>query len=387
MSTRINRLSAARLTPVGRGAVATIRVCGPFELLASAGANLPVANSLNSLFHAANGLTLLEQPLKKISFGTWGLEQGEELVVCRLARDVLEIHCHGGQAAVLRVLDDLKQAGCEIVEWPGQQSEGEDDLSVEFHQVLSQTSTWRTTQLVLAQTNGLLRTAFEQLRQSSGTDDGLINELLRWSDFGIHLTKPWLIVLTGRPNVGKSSLINALLGYQRAIVFDQPGTTRDVVTAETAFDGWPVVLADTAGIRESDEQLEVAGIRMAHERIRQADLRIVLVDQNQQPMADDHRLISEWPDAIVVAHKSDLTDYWNNDLPKGAIRVSSVTGSGIDQLQREIVKQLIPEIPPANAVIPLTARQVDVLTRIRSAETLQQRRDMVDRLFVTERDR
>ena len=78
-----------------------------------------------------------------------------------------------------------------------------------------------------------------------------IREWLAWEDFGLHLTRPWNVVLAGRPNVGKSSLINALLGYTRSIVFDQPGTTRDVVTAATAIDGWPIELSDTAGLRES----------------------------------------------------------------------------------------------------------------------------------------
>ena len=70
-------------------------------------------------------------------------------------------------------------------------------------------------------------------------------------------------MLAGRPNVGKSSLTNALLGYTRSIVFDQPGTTRDVVTATTAIDGWPIEFSDTAGLREGSEPLEAAGIERA----------------------------------------------------------------------------------------------------------------------------
>lgn len=384
MSNSTRALTAARLTPAGRGAVATIRVCGNLAMANAKRSSDTVSAtdvSLDSLFVAANGMSLLEQPLRRISFGKWGLNQPEELVVCRQEPEVLEIHCHGGLAAVQRVLNDLQLAGCAIVDWRDQRSTTEDDLSVVFSEVLSQTSTWRTTQLVLAQTNGLLREAFERLRSSDASDNRLVDELLQWSDFGVHLTKPWKIVLTGRPNVGKSSLINALLGYQRAIVFDQPGTTRDVVTAETAFDGWPMLLADTAGMRDATDPLEAAGMKLAQEQLAGADLPIVLIDLGQQPTAEDRQLIATCSNAIVVAHKADLIDRWGDELPTGSIRVSSVTGLGIEDLQREIVRRLIPDLPPAGTPVPLTPRQVDLLRQIRSASTAQQRQVAVDQLF------
>ena len=86
------------------------------------------------------------------------------------------------------------------------------------------------------------------------------------------------MVLAGRTNVGKSSLINALAGFERAIVSHQPGTTRDVVTTVTAIDGWPVQLADTAGLRLSDDELESAGVRLAVETVQSADLIIAVED-------------------------------------------------------------------------------------------------------------
>ena len=106
----------------------------------------------------------------------------------------------------------------------------------------------------------------------------LLDAVLAYRHVGTHLTTPWRVVLTGRTNVGKSSLINALAGFERAIVSHQPGTTRDVVTTVTAIDGWPVQLADTAGLRISDDELETAGVRLAVETVQSADLIIAVED-------------------------------------------------------------------------------------------------------------
>jgi tRNA modification GTPase len=216
-----------------------------------------------------------------------------------------------------------------------------------------------------------LKSAFQKLLDSSSVDRATVQQgiadLLRWAQFGLHLTTPWSVVLTGRPNVGKSSLINALLGYERAIVFDQPGTTRDVVTGETAFEGWSVLLADTAGIRNDASRLEAAGIKLAEERLRSADLRLVLIDLSQPAAADDMEMLSRWPDAIVVAHKSDLDRQRNAQLPEKTLFVSSRTGQGLLELQKAIVNRLVPNTPDPNQPIPLTQRQIERLNEAHDA--------------------
>ena len=196
-----------------------------------------------------------------------------------------------------------------------------------------------------------------------------LDGLLVWANFGLHLSTPWSVTLTGRPNVGKSSLINALLGYQRSIVFNEPGTTRDVVTGETALEGWPIILADTAGIRRGAGELESAGITLARERLQAADLCLVLIDLSQTPTVDDDEFLNQWPDAIVVAHKCDLPDQWREHLPNHAIKVSSLSGEGLNELQKQIVSRLIPAVPPPGTPIPITARQVDILTAARNSTT------------------
>lgn len=391
MSAVETKMTAARLTPVGRGAIATVRVQSSSNPMSSSVSSIVDDDwlaLLDPLFQAANGKRLSEQQLGRIVFGTWGQQNTEELVVCPVQADTLEIHCHGGNAAVQRVLDDLQTVGCEIVDWRLQTSANMDLLEAECLDVLSRTSTWRTSRLALQQTNGLLRSVFTRLASSKSPLDSSIDteldELLSWSQFGIHLSRPWNVVLTGRPNVGKSSLINRLLGYQRAIVFDQPGTTRDVVTGETAFDGWPVMLADTAGIRDNAGSLEAAGIALARERLRTADLTIVVLDLGQPPLSEDFAFLAEQPLALVVGHKSDLPDQWGDRLPSRAIRVSSVTGDGLAELQNRLVELLIPELPDAQTVVPITPRQINLLQEARAATSHEVRLQALRRLLTAQ---
>lgn len=384
MSNRLSGFQAARLTASGRGAVATVVVTGNFHSPQESG-DATTISSLNALFQAANGQQLSEQPVGKIAFGQWGIVNAEDLVVCRVSPTQIEIHCHGGDAAVRRILHDLSHAGCQVVDAWDLLDNDADRLDVECQQVLSLTSTWRTSRIVLNQANGVLRRAYRELESIAGGDatsfTNAIDRLLRWGPFGLHLTQPWSIVLTGRPNVGKSSLINALLGYERAIVFDEPGTTRDVVTGETAFNGWPVTLADTAGIRQTAVELESAGIARAQERLRSADLRLVVIDVSQPATADDARLLAEWPDCIVVANKMDLPNLWGQLLPANAIPVSSTTREGLDNLQSELVERLVPEVPGDNTAIPMTQRQIEILEVAHRATSADVRKDALKSLF------
>jgi hypothetical protein len=182
------RYSAARLTPVGRGAVATIRLMADpgswrrvpvamhdavSEAISEAISESTISESTpnpdpnfprwNALFEAVNGSPFCQQPVGQIVFGRWGTTDIEELVVCRTAPNTWEIFCHGGEAAVQRVLKDLAGADCQIVNWPEQVAASESLLEAEIMEVLSQTTTWRTTRMVLEQSRGLLRAAFLRL--------------------------------------------------------------------------------------------------------------------------------------------------------------------------------------------------------------------------------
>lgn len=357
-------LTAAVWTPSGRGAVATIRVRGDLATL---------SEGVAEIFQAASGRSLGETPQQRICFGRWGCggrDQGsgisqsdaaEDVVVCRTGPDACEIHCHGGDAAVRRILDDLRSLGSKIVDWRSQLDDERSVWEREYADMLSRATTLRAAGWIAAQA-GRMERAIAELTElvANGQRDlaaARANELLAWANFGSHLTRPWEVVLAGRPNVGKSSLINALVGFERSIVFDEPGTTRDVVTADTALDGWAIRLSDTAGQRGSDQDLEAAGIARAREAFANADARLLLIDIGEPPHADDRQLLAEWPDAIVVAHKADLSDIWGEALPTNAIRVSSLQRTGLSELSSAIVTRLVPKLPPDEAVIPLTDRQ------------------------------
>ena len=341
-------LTAAVWTPSGRGAVATIGLRGDITEL---------SEHLANLFRAASGRSLLEMSEQQIHFGRWGRDPAEDVVVCRTGPRACEIHCHGGDAAVRRILTDLKSLGSEVVDW---QSQCETDS--EHANTLSHATTLRAAGWIAAQAGRMERVMAELTaliadgQQAQAT--ARANEILVWANFGRHLTHPWAVVLAGRPNVGKSSLINALVGFERSIVFDEPGTTRDVVTAETALDGWAIRFSDTAGQRGSSNDLEAAGIARAREAFASADARLLLIDSSEPPQDDDQRLLAEWPDALVVAHKVDLPDAWGESLPSGAIRVSSLLRTGLRELSDAIVSRLIPELPADQTVIPLTERHV-----------------------------
>ncbi|MBC8876190.1 MAG: 50S ribosome-binding GTPase [Planctomycetes bacterium] len=180
----------------------------------------------------------------------------------------------------------------------------ETPIAAEARIALAAARTERTAAILLAQYRGALEaelTAIVALLENEETDAAAdrLRRLERYADFGKHLTTPWRVVLTGHANVGKSSLINAILGYERSIVFEQPGTTRDVVTATTAIDGWPVELADTAGLREGGDAVESAGVRLARERLAAADVVVAVFDRTHRWCPVSAGLCQVWPGAGV----------------------------------------------------------------------------------------
>ncbi|MBI3837280.1 MAG: 50S ribosome-binding GTPase [Planctomycetia bacterium] len=351
------------LTPEGRGAVASLLVEGPLAL-----------QVVGELFHPASRRSLAEEPCGKIVFGRWqSPEVGEELVVCR--RDTgIEIHCHGGRAAAAAISASLTERGCRTVPWRQWMAEStRDPIEAAAQIALADATTERTAAILWDQSTGALRRALDAIaaQLDAGQPEQArcgVDTLLDYSALGRHLVTPWQVVLAGRPNVGKSSLINALLGYRRAIVHDTPGTTRDVVTAATAVDGWPVQLADTAGLHVSADPLEASGIRLTQNSLAAADLAVLVFDAGMNWSADDEGLASSWPEALRVFNKCDLltANTTPGTRPPG-LYVSALRGEGIHEMEREIATRLVPQVPARGAAVPFTATQVRSLEQIRAA--------------------
>lgn len=352
------------LTAPGRAAIATLLVAGP-----------QATEIVGRLFQPAGKKPLGEQPLRRIVFGRWPSGTvseeivAEEVVVCRMAEDRVEINCHGGVAAPRAIASSLVAAGCEEVDWRTWTRETlADPLAADAEIALADAPTERTARILLDQRCGALRRQFDSIREQTLLGDAaaalrLVEELLARAEVGLHLLQPWRVVLAGRPNVGKSSLINALVGYERAIVHEAPGTTRDIVTALTALDGWPVELADTAGLRAGEEPLEAAGIELARRQAAEADLLILVFDRSEAWSAEDESLVQAWPAALLVHNKCDLPAAAGPRPP--GIELSAQSGAGLAELARAIVARLVPGAPKSGEPVPFLGKHVELLERLK----------------------
>jgi tRNA modification GTPase len=174
------------------------------------------------------------------------------------------------------------------------------------------------------------------------------------------------VIVAGPPNAGKSSLINAIAGEERAIVTDVPGTTRDHIEVPLSLGGVPARLTDTAGLRETDDQVEAIGVERAERLVAGADVLVWLGEPESAP---------EHPRRILVHAKADLSD--RRSVPFGSIAVSSVTAEGLPDLLREM-QRLARVLLPAEDAIALNRRQAHHLAEAADAlEAASSGRDLV----------
>jgi tRNA modification GTPase len=356
---------AAVLTPSGRGAVAIIRLIAPPLVIRRAG------------FSPASGRSLAEQPLGQLWFGFWGEEPSEEVVLGRRSECEWDLHCHGGYAAVSRILAMLRGEGWQTASWQELLAESEPFPLVEHRAALSLAVTWRTTETLLRQRPeqfvAELQTLASELdspdwNNAQGRDwSRRWSRMLEWKEFARHLTEPFRVILAGEPNVGKSSLLNRLAGFERAIVHDQPGTTRDVVRTPCAFEGWPFELSDTAGIRTEAERLEALGIEKSLSEIAAADLVLFLVDVSRPADRVEKEWLRDRSRVLQIGHKADLTIHPDHESDQELLLVSSHDGTGVEELIAAIVRRLVPEVPPDSDPLPLSRRQAELLESLQAA--------------------
>jgi len=387
----------ALLTAPGRSALAVVAIDGS------------ASEKILSRFFRPKGRPLADRGDGSVVFGQWGQTADdplatsvrmppEDLVVVKRSATSLEIHPHGGLAASERVLADLEAAGCRRLPWPdwlaatGCSNLGCSEIEVEARVALAQATGPKAASMLCRQLSarpgdmaagansrqpGLLETEIGAIRRlaAEGNQGEAVRRadvLLAWAPLGLRLTRPWRVVVAGRPNAGKSSLVNALAGFARSIVASEPGTTRDLVETRIVLDGWEIDLVDTAGLRDDPASpTEQAGIDRAREAALTADLALCVIngDGGGFSIADGSGEQPEQlvPSLIVLSKVDLLPGAAAAEVPSDAIRTSAVTGEGIDTLAHAIVRRLVANEPGPLDAVPFTQRQVAEIQSLRNS--------------------
>ena len=352
------------LTNSGRGAVAVVGIAGPIDRLTQ------VVDPLFKPVGSRSFQTLVQQTEQVIFYGQWK-STAEDLVVVKTKFGV-EIHCHGGDAASAAIVDDLVHSGCESVQQQAWRLLHCDRWQAETETAICAATTTRTAGLLLKalqnQTTALAELSAKIAGQQIPAAVADIEHALSWADFGISLTTPRSVVFCGHPNVGKSSLVNAIAGFQRAIVNSQAGTTRDVLSQSTAIDGWPIELKDTAGLRVSEDRVEALGIEKAKQEIARSQIRCLVFSCEDNALTVHRELLQSLNPQLVVFNKSDLVP--NFQVPTeldfaGPVQVVSATDqAGLKSLVSRIADVLAPKLPADKDWFPVSTWQRDQLQSI-----------------------
>ena len=399
---------AAISTPPGEGAIAVIRISGPQAITIA-----------ERLFARANPMSpLLERVLH---FGCFRNEEGKldegMAAVFRAPRsytgeDMAEFHCHGGVLVASRVLEAVLRADARAAE------PGEFTRRAFLNGKMDLTQAEAVMDVIRASTSLALRAAEEQLSGRLGReveeirshilrtvahveayidfpDEGIephtgerllaeiaqvrarMERLLATANDGRILREGVHLVLCGEPNAGKSSLLNRLLGFERAIVSATPGTTRDTIEELASLRGIPFRITDTAGLRETADAIEREGVERARRAMQRADLIVRIADVTQHPSFEP-------PEGEILAiNKIDLVDRKiANWLPSsGSVDISCLTGEGIDELVDLIVAKARGDHPvDVPMLAAINARHQACLQRARSRlqEAEEKLRNRVD---------
>ena len=402
---------AAIATPAGPGAIGILRLSGP-----------RAAEIAAAVFRPLGKGGLLERPARTLVYGDLLDREGEVIdrVLCTYSRgpasytgeDTAELHCHGSpmvltlglealfaqgarqagpgeftQRAFLSGRMDLAQAEAVADLLDAQSREGARQAAGQLSGALSRKiqAIYSALVDVMAHFHAVLDYpdedidpfTQEQLDQDLSVQEGALDRLLATYQRGRRLNQGIRCALVGRPNAGKSSLLNALAGYDRAIVTDIPGTTRDTVEETVELGGLPLRLIDTAGLRESEDPIERMGVERSRAAMEGAELILVLADRSAPIREEDWQLVEEaraLAPTILVLTKGDLpaarAPFVNvKELP-AMVTVSAKTGAGLDDL--------------SHAVAALFPRDTgcaygELLTNARQAQAAQRALDSVSR--------
>jgi tRNA modification GTPase len=371
---------AAISTPPGRGGIGVVRLSGPDSLEIAA-----------ALFQSASH-TSLDAP-HRAQFGTVIDQATDETIDEAIliyfkaphsytGEDVVELSCHGSPVILRRVLQMMTARGARIAE------PGEFTFRAFFNKRIDLAQAQAVRDVINAQTEYQARVATRQLEGafskrltpqkeslveiivhlessvefveediSPQTASALLVKLSRIIkgldeisasfSFGRFVKEGFDLAIVGRPNVGKSSVFNRLIGIDRAIVTALPGTTRDALYESTSISGVPVRLIDTAGIRDTTDVVESIGITRSRTAIADADISLLVLDASEPLTSDDARLLEQVPEErrIIALNKTDLPRRLESRSLEVAPRdevvyISAMTGEGFDRLTGEIFLRL-----------------------------------------------
>ena len=396
----------ALATPPGRSALAVVRLSGDHAFAVAAMViddfvPDPPRLAVLGRFADADGLEI-DRGIY-ISYRAPGSYTGE---------DTVELMCHGGLMAPARLLAALEAAGARAAH-PGEFTRravlnGKMDLiQAEAVGDLIDATAPAQARSALQQLDGGLSQRLMRLRTDligvvallsydidfPGEDEppvapatvrerldevaSQIDHLLKTASAGERVREGAIVVLAGRPNVGKSSLFNALLGLDRAIVTEVPGTTRDAIEAGTSFLGWPVRLVDTAGLRADPDRIEQLGIEISHRYLQAADMVLLCVEADEELSVEEQDLLSTaLPRGglpLLVRTKVDMTER----APEGT-SVSADTGVGLDILRRTIAQRVFGDQIQLADLEPMLTRDRHRVALQRAVESLRDARPFLE---------
>lgn len=378
-----NHIEAVLLTPPGDGGISVIAVTGR-------GAAALVASHLKT--RTPGPVELLSGKLRYALFADSARAALDEVIVSCVDADRVEINCHGGIIPARRVLDELKASGVAI-SGPGAARVWDlaapDLASAEAFRALCEARTDLAARVLAAQYGGLLSRELRGILDDIDAPDGLkrarerLGALQRTAALGMALTRPAVVAVVGPVNAGKSSIVNRLAGYERSIVTDVPGTTRDSVSVAASLCGVPVMLTDTAGAGDSADPLAAEACVRARRAADSAGAILAVFDARRPGELAPLKLPHGVP-AVFAANKIDLAAAGMASLPvqggKATVATSALTGQGIDQLRVALLGALDLEAPGADVAqkpVIFSARQAclveKALVEIDAGRTAQAR--------------
>lgn len=353
---------ATKLTGNLASAVGVVAVSGP-----------AASEAVLKCWKSASGKT--ELVLNRVYYGQWIgppeqlHENTEDVVLCRVGTDTIEIHCHGGSAVLDRILKDLASSS-KVTLGPRPSADEQDQVTKDAWRELQQAKTINAVHLLLTQANGKLAAAIQDLINDRSASveqkQSACETLIARGRVGLLISQAPEVVILGPPNAGKSTLINRLLGWERAIVDPTPGTTRDVLREEISLEGWPLVILDTAGLRNSTDSIEMEGISKAIHLADKANCILLLVDGEIGWTQRHQEVFDQYGDKVIaVLTKLDLFDVRREQKtdgsPDDAIAISALTGQGIESLVNSLIAKLGYDASVLNEAVPFRREQLETI--------------------------